>query len=71
MNVTYMSEFPAIPHLKVTGSSQSANESATVGNAQLLQVRNLTVRFGTKAVVRGVDLDIAAGEKLALVGESG
>ena len=37
----------------------------------LLQVRDLSVRFGAKEVVRGVGFDIAAGEKLALVGESG
>jgi len=39
--------------------------------APLLQVRGLTVRFGDRAVVQGVDLDIAAGQRLALVGESG
>ncbi|HEX2603985.1 MAG TPA: ABC transporter ATP-binding protein [Oxalicibacterium sp.] len=37
----------------------------------LLEVRNLSVRFGTAHVVRDVSFDIAPGEKFALVGESG
>jgi microcin C transport system ATP-binding protein len=37
----------------------------------LLDLRDLTVAFGDKAVVKGVSLQIHAGEKLALVGESG
>jgi len=39
--------------------------------APLLDVRDLHVRFGDKDVVRGVNLTIQPGEKLALVGESG
>ena len=45
--------------------------TATPEAVRLLEVENLAVRFGDKAVVRGVSLAIAAGEKLALVGESG
>ena len=37
----------------------------------LLDVKGLTVAFGGKTVVHGVDFAIAPGEKLALVGESG
>jgi microcin C transport system ATP-binding protein len=37
----------------------------------LLNLQNLSVRFGTKEVVRGMNLSIQPGEKLALVGESG
>jgi microcin C transport system ATP-binding protein len=39
--------------------------------AQLLQVENLTVRFGAATVVDRVSFSIDAGEKFALVGESG
>jgi microcin C transport system ATP-binding protein len=39
--------------------------------APLLEVRDLRVAFGGKAVVHGASFSIAAGEKLALVGESG
>jgi microcin C transport system ATP-binding protein len=37
----------------------------------LLEVKDLRVSFGGKAVVHGIDFHIAPGEKLALVGESG
>lgn len=43
----------------------------TPSQTPLLSVCDLMVRFGDKAVVRGVGFDLHAGEKLALVGESG
>ncbi|MES2383413.1 MAG: dipeptide ABC transporter ATP-binding protein [Pseudomonadota bacterium] len=41
------------------------------GAPALLEVKDLRVSFGGKAVVHGVNFSIAPGEKLALVGESG
>jgi peptide/nickel transport system ATP-binding protein len=40
-------------------------------NGPVLAVRDLRVSFGGAPAVRGVDLDLHAGEVLALVGESG
>ena len=42
-----------------------------VASPGLLEVKNLSVSFAGKEVVRGIDFSIAPGEKLALVGESG
>ncbi|TFD94166.1 ABC transporter ATP-binding protein [Cryobacterium lactosi] len=39
--------------------------------APALRVRNLSVGFGSQTVVRGVSLELAPGECLAIVGESG
>ena len=37
----------------------------------LLSVAGLEVRFGDEPAVRGVDLEVAAGQTVAIVGESG
>jgi polar amino acid transport system ATP-binding protein len=37
----------------------------------LLQVRGLTKRFGENQVLRGVDLDVEPGERIAILGASG
>ena len=37
----------------------------------LLQIRDLRVRFGPSCVLKGVTFDLARGEKLAIIGESG
>jgi peptide/nickel transport system permease protein len=44
---------------------------APAARAGLLSVRDLAVSYGEKEVVRGVDLDVRAGEIVGLVGESG
>ena len=40
-------------------------------NEPILQVRNLTVRFGDFTAVDQLSFDLHAGETLAIVGESG
>ena len=37
----------------------------------LISTRNLTKRFGSKDVLRGIDCDIKVGEKVAIIGPSG
>jgi polar amino acid transport system ATP-binding protein len=37
----------------------------------MLRVRNLTKRFGAVEVLRGIDLDVAQGERIAILGASG
>jgi branched-chain amino acid transport system ATP-binding protein len=37
----------------------------------MLQIRNLSVSYGAISAVRGIDLDVAAGEIVALIGANG
>ncbi|MBQ8528369.1 MAG: ATP-binding cassette domain-containing protein, partial [Clostridia bacterium] len=45
------------------------NETAL--NETVLSIRGLTKKFGDLEVLRGVDLDIRDGEKIAIIGPSG
>ncbi|MEG3133825.1 ABC transporter ATP-binding protein [Rouxiella sp. T17] len=42
-----------------------------MSDALFIDIKNLSVRFGDKTVVKGVDLQLKHGESLAFVGESG
>lgn len=53
------------------GALPGSQAASSTEAAPLLAVRGLRVAFGGKAVVHGIDFEIAAGEKIALVGESG
>ncbi|HEU5027323.1 MAG TPA: ABC transporter ATP-binding protein [Spirillospora sp.] len=57
------------------GSGDHASGGAASGSAPLLEVRDLRVDFATDrgvvAAVRGVDFTLAAGQSLAILGESG
>jgi ABC-type glutathione transport system ATPase component len=40
-------------------------------SSPLLEIRGLRVRFGAQEVLRGVDLDVAPGEIVGVIGETG
>ena len=52
------------------GKSRRARRLSGTGRV-MLTVRNLKVNYGAIAAVRGIDLDIAAGEIVALIGANG
>jgi len=56
---------PTTPAVSPTLSAQSAAKST------LLSIRNVAKTFGRNAVLRNVSLEIAEGEFLTILGESG
>ncbi len=57
--------------LTVVGSSKNKQQQERTATPALLQVRALVRRFGEVDVVNGLDLDVAAGTAVALVGRNG
>ncbi len=57
--------------MSATQPSTAVHRTQSRPEAPLLDVRNLSVRFGAHEVVKGVSFQVHAGEKLAIVGESG
>lgn len=55
-------------------SSQPGSDSASqaaLPSSKLLSIRNVEKGFGNRKVLRGISLDVAAGEFLTILGESG
>ena len=51
----------------VSGQPNPANDAS----APVIEIRGLHTRFGSTVIHRGIDLDVAAGQTLGLVGGSG
>jgi sulfonate transport system ATP-binding protein len=60
----------AIPALKTAPAPRTAAGAGNPGNPHV-SVRSVDKRFGAKQVLSGLDLDVAEGEFVALVGRSG
>ena len=45
--------------------------STTARETHVLQITGLTKRFGANEVLRGIDLDVVRGERVAILGASG
>jgi branched-chain amino acid transport system ATP-binding protein len=56
---------------KKAAADAASTRSVQPGSAELLQVRDLSVRFGDIEAVRKVSLDVRAGEAVALLGNNG
>jgi len=55
----------------VNSSAASSREAASPASEVLLEVRGVSKSFGACAVLKNISLNIASGEFLTLLGESG
>jgi phospholipid/cholesterol/gamma-HCH transport system ATP-binding protein len=55
----------------VESSRSSPSSTAGVSNGTMIAVRDLHKRIGQQEILRGVDLEVARGETLAIIGRSG
>ncbi len=62
---------PAAEGTRRNGAGPGGIASGDVSPGAAASVRGLTRRFGDRAVLDGLDLDIAPGEFIALIGRSG
>ncbi|RJL46124.1 amino acid ABC transporter ATP-binding protein [Pectobacterium carotovorum] len=51
--------------------TMSLNEKSTLNDDIVLRIRGLQKRFGAAEVLKGIDLDVRRGEKIAIIGGSG
>ncbi|WP_169583033.1 energy-coupling factor transporter ATPase [Microbacterium thalassium] len=56
---------------RTAAEQRAAHDARAEASAPLISVRGLTVRRGRTEVLHGIDLDIAAGEFVAVVGTNG
>ena len=47
------------------------NTDTTSDDRSFIDLRNLCVRFGSQRVLRDINLQVAKGETIAIIGESG
>jgi phospholipid/cholesterol/gamma-HCH transport system ATP-binding protein len=57
--------------VEITLKAASRDPSASLGTTSMIGVRGLKKRIGAQEILRGVDMSVAAGETLVIIGRSG
>src|SRR6266850_2038745 len=66
-----MRDAPAIEAPPDSGASSRNSQPSTLNSSPMIAVRGLKKRIGTQEILRGVDLSVAPGETLVIIGRSG